>query len=329
MIGRLGDLRERGSRPGEETLGEVLRRWSLDGNREWLADGVQRGEPFLQISSAAPGSVLAWELEQLRAEGCVRLGPFWLPERWLHDGDGYRRVVRLVADHVLALPRSGEEVYVPKAQAELEPLLAAWPSVLALPTTARWSPVDLIAARAWPVHPLGVVAGPAHADGRTCSPAEFFFHDVDHARFKVRADLLARGIDVPDPYRDGSTFDAERGEHRRLMPAALPHLDASGWRDVGTRLRALARWLEAIDAEPDRAVAEAARWLLFELLHEKGLPVDAAVLTRELAGGAHVAKLRAKCAAGFYAAAGPSPAAVERLARASERLAAWLAVEAA
>ncbi len=329
MIGRLGDLRERGSREGEETLGAVLRRWSLDGNREWLADGVQRGEPFLQISSAAPGSVLAWEIEQLQAEGCVRLGPFWLPVRWLHDGDGYRRVVRLVAEHVLALPRSGEEIYVPKAQAELEPLLAAWPWVLALPTGADWSLDDLIAARAWPVHPLGVVAQSARADGRECSPAEYFFHDVDHARFKVRADLLARGIDVPDPYRDGSTYDAKNGEHRRLMPAALPHLDASGWRDVGARLARLRRWLDAISAEPDRALAEAARWLLFELVHEKGMPIEAAVLARELGGGAHVAKLRAKCAAGFYGAQGPSPAAVARLARASDRLAVWIAAEGA
>lgn len=312
VIGRLDELRRRAARHGEQTLADVLPRWSLAGNRDWLADGLQCGEPFLQVSTAAPGSVLAWELAQLRAGGCVRLGPFWLPARWLHDGAHYRRVLRLVAEHVLALPGDGVPVYVPKALAELEPLLAAWPFVVALPATARWSIDDLVLARAWPVHPLGVVAGPRHADGAPRSPGEFFCHDVDHARFKLREDLLARGVDVPDPYVDGGTFDAGRGVHRSVLPALLPHLSAVGWREAPGREARARRWLAAAAALPD-ALAEAARWLLFELVHEKGLPLDANVLARALATDAHVAKLRRKAAAGFFARRGPGAAAIARL----------------
>ena len=52
------------------------------------------------------------------------------------------------------------------------------------------------------------------ADGRPCSPAEFFFHDVDHARFKLREDLAARGVTIPDAYVNGTTLDPATG--RRL-----------------------------------------------------------------------------------------------------------------
>lgn len=312
VIGGLAELRRRGARHGEQTLADVLPRWSLAGNRDWLADGLSCGEPFLQVSTAGPGSVLAWELAQLRAGGCVRLGPFWLPARWLHDGAHYRRVLRLVADHVLGLPGDTAPVYVPKALAELEPLLAAWPFVVALPTARPCSIDDLILARAWPVHPLGVVAGPTHADGAPRSPGEFFCHDVDHARFKLREDLLARGVDVPDPYVDGGTFDAARGAHRVVLPALLPHLSAVAWHEAPAREDRARRWLDAAAALP-RAFGEAARWLLFELVHEKSLPLDADVLARALATDAHVVKLRRKAAAGFFDRHGPDAAALARL----------------
>jgi hypothetical protein len=246
LIGRLGDLERRERRAREQRLTDALVRWSLDANREWLVDGVQRGEPFLQISTAPADSVLAWEVAQLRQEGYVGIGPFWVPVRWLRDGEAYRRVVRLVADHVLLLPDGGEPVFVPKARAELEPLLAMWPFVLVLPLASTLSIDDLIAARAWPVHPLGVVKGPSLADGRVSSPAEFFCHDVDHARFKVREDLLARGVTIPDAYVHGSTFDPARGEHRSILPAALAHVDATSWREAAERSARAAAWLDAI-----------------------------------------------------------------------------------
>lgn len=320
VIGRLSDLERRERRASEQRLADALARWSFAGNREWLADGVRAGEPFLQISPAAADSVLAWEIEQLRAEGYVGVGPFWVPVRWLRDPDGYRRVVRLVAGHVLAAPDPGEPVYVPKARGELDALLAMWPFVLVLPTSARVSIDDLIHARAWPVHALGVVDAPTAADGGPRSPGEFFFHDVDHARFKVREDLLARGVAVPDPYVDGDTFDRRRGEHRCVLGDAIARVDADGWVRGAARAELARDWLAAIDALDDREVATAARWLLFELVHEKSLPLDVDVLGRALATDVHVAKLRAKCARGFHGGHGPSPAAIARLDAARE----WL-----
>ena len=320
VIGRLDDLQRHRRRPDEQQIADALLRWSLDANHDWLLEGVRRDEPFLQISSAAPGSVLAWELEQLRHEGYCGIGPLWVPVRWLRSGDDYRRVVRLIAEHLVSLPNSGPAIYVPKAQAELEPLLAAWPRLLVMPCTAPLSIIDLIIARAWPVRPLGVVTTHAWADGRRCGPAEFFCHDVDHARFQVREDLLARGIEVPDPYVDGSTFDRARGEHRTLVPAALQHLDADAWRTAAARSQLVHEWLAAIAAAPQDELAEASLWLLFELVHEKSLPIDAIVLTAALATTRHLDKLRTKCANGFYAGHGPTPAAMAALAPARD----WL-----
>jgi len=320
VIGRLGDLAERERASGEQYFADVVARWSFAANDEWLVDGVRTGEPFLQISAAEPGSVLAWELERLRDEGCVRVGPFWLPTAWFRDGERYRRLVRLVAEHVLALPPSGDAIYVPKACGELEPLLGLWPHVLVVPTSASHSLDDLIVGRAWPVHPLGVASRPTWADGRMSSPAEFFFHDVDHARFKVREDLLARGIAIPDAYRAGSTFDAERGEHRCFIPQARPHVSMVGWQQASERALRVRGWLDAISAEEQHELATAARWLLFELVHEKSLPIDVTVLSDALATPAHAAKLQAKHAAGFYERGAPSAAAIARLPEARE----WL-----
>lgn len=256
---------------------------------------------------------LAQEIAQLRQEDHLAIGPFRVPARWRREAESYRRFVYLVADHVLALPNHGEPGYVPKARAELAPLLALWPFVLVVPTTGSLSLDELILARAWPVHPLGVEEGPALADGRLCSPAEFFFHDVDHARFKVREDLLARGVVIPDAYVDGSTFDGASGQHRQILPAALPHVDASSWQGAEERSALAHRWLDAIAREPDRDLGEAARWLLFECVHEKSLPLDVAVLARALATETHSDKLRRKCTNGFFGAVGPALAVVARL----------------
>lgn len=322
MIGRLDDLQQREPRAGEQRIGDVLARWSIDGNAEWLGDGVRRQQPFLQVSPAEPGSVLQWELRRLQASGYVMVGPWWVPAAWFRDAACYRRVLTLVADHVLAQPRDGEAVYLPKAAAEFDLLLALWPHVLALPTTAALSIDELILARAWPVHPLGIVAEASWADGRARCPAEFFCHDLDHARFKVREDLLARGVPIADPYRDGSTFDCERGAHRTVLDLAAPFVDGDGWRR-GARREARARaWLAAIAAEPRRSLADAARWLLFELVHEKSLPLEPAVLGPALASRAHVDKLLRKCALGFFGGRGPSPAAVVDL----ESAPPWLAL---
>jgi len=102
------------------------------------------------------------------------------------------------AEHVLADAVGSAPEYVPKVAGELASLLAMWPHVLLLPTSRSLSLDDLLRLRAWPLHPLGVVAQPARADGAVRSVAEYFAHDVDHARYKVREDLRVRGQAVPD-----------------------------------------------------------------------------------------------------------------------------------
>lgn len=120
---------------------------------------------------------------------------------WTINGSSYHDLVRLCASYVMeleAIVPACEPLYVPKVRDELEPLLALWPHVLALPIIDELSARDLLRLRAFPVHPLGVMDEAVWGDGRRLSPAEFFFHDVDHARFKVRADLLAMGIQLRD-----------------------------------------------------------------------------------------------------------------------------------
>lgn len=313
VIGRIDDLARRARRDQEQQIADELVRWSLDANHAWLREGVQQQQPFLQISPAAANTVLAWELDQLHREGYVGIGPLWVPRAWLADGERYRRCVLQLAEHVLADAAGSSPEYVPKVAGELASLLAMWPHVLLLPTSRSLSLDDLLRLRAWPLHPLGVVPQPKWADGAVRSPAEYFAHDVDHARYKVREDLLVRGRAMPDPYVGGSTFDAERGVHRAVMAAAVPLVDAEGWRAAAQRAARIDQWLLAIGAERDPTLAAAAQWLLFELLHEKSLPPEAAVLVPALVGDAHVGKLAQKGTRGFHGPHGPDAAALAAL----------------
>jgi hypothetical protein len=191
--------------------------------------------------------------------------------------------------------------------------------VLVLPITARVSERTLIELRAFPAHLLGVVTRVEWADGRPCSPAEYFFHDLDHARFKLREDLGAHGIDIPDAYRDGSTVDPATGRHRAIVPAAAVHGEALAalWRTSGERLALARRLHAAIDALADRALASAADLLLFEIVHEKSFPLVPRVLRRELGTRAHREKILAKVACAFYGTRVPPADGVAALARAS------------
>ena len=313
ILGRHDDVAHWVCRPGQQRLDDVVEAWSIEANAAWVDAGVRRGEAFLQISPDRAGSVLAWELDRIRAAGYVAAGPWWVPADWRRDADAYRRVLRRVARWVLQQPDTAEAVYVPKVRAELEPLLELWPHVLALPTSATLSIDQLILARAFPVHALGVVTQPTWADGRWCSPAEFFHHDLDHARYKVREDLLVLGITLPDAYVEGSTHDASTGQHRLILPAAQGQVGPALWNAAPARAAFARSLLDAIGAEPRRDLADAARWLLFELVHEKSLPLEAAVLQRELSTPTHALKLRAKCERGFYAGQTPTPAVIRRL----------------
>ncbi|MCB1058515.1 MAG: hypothetical protein KDD11_23675 [Acidobacteria bacterium] len=202
---------------------------------------------------------------------------------------------------------AGSAVYVPKAAGEVEPLLRLWPAALAVPTPMAFEAVDLVELRAFPVHPLGLVAEPSWADGGVRSPAEFFFHDLDHARFKIREDLRVEGIEIPDAYRLGTTLDAETGQHRTILSAAESRVGSLLWGRVESRRELCARLLafSASLAEPLRTATEL---LLFEILCEKSLPLDEDVLVHELRSGAHVIKARRKQASGFYGdyASGPA-----------------------
>lgn len=223
--------------------------------------------------------------------------------RWLSEGASYHDLVRLCATYVMELEAvvpACESVYVPKVRDELEPLLALWPHVLALPTIDDLSPRDLIRLRAFPIHPLGVTGKIVWADGRQCSPGEFFFHDLDHARFKVREDLLAMGLEVRDAYQDGTTFDPVTQRHRSILPEAFGKVGCSLWSMAERRCSFVENTFKRMDALPDRSLADAAEWLLFQILHEKSFPLDIPTLRRELETSRHVELLRSKVDNGFY-----------------------------
>src|SRR5262245_10449633 len=100
--------------------------------------------------------------------------------RWELAGASYHDLVRLSSRYVCALDRGSPplpSVYFAKASGELEPMLRLWPHVLVLPTTTKLSERKLIELRAFPVHIIGIMAQVEWADGRPCSPAEFFYHD--------------------------------------------------------------------------------------------------------------------------------------------------------
>lgn len=263
---------------------------SLLGLRRRAEQAAAAGAPTFAIPEAAPAAEhVAATSNSLRREA----------ERWAADGASYHALVRLVARAVAERAAPGPAEFVPKAIGELEPMLRLWPSVLAIPTPTAFSPLDLVTLRAFPVHPLGLVERPTWADGRLCSPAEYFFHDLDHARFKIREDLRVEGIDLPDAYEGGSTVDPRTGRHRVILPAAEGRIGSALWDRAEARL-ALARRLLAFAASLGGARTLAAEALLFELIYEKSHPLDEAALARELSTDEHVAKIRRKRASGFF-----------------------------
>ncbi|MEO8128678.1 MAG: hypothetical protein ABI822_16370 [Bryobacteraceae bacterium] len=174
----------------------------------------------------------------------------------------------------------------------------------------------LIASRPIPVHILGIVTERSWADGRWCSPADFFYHYLDHARFKIREDLLALGYECPDA--DGE---------RLILPHVLGCIREAGpklWDLAPERLALARRLLSGIDGLAEKDLACAAELLLFEIVHEKSFPVDRVVLDRELRNAAHIAKLRRKCAAGFYGEANPDEPVTGRLEHARDWLVEYL-----
>jgi hypothetical protein len=274
---------------------------SLAELRRAAEDAATAGDATFSIPAAAP---VAERLATM-AEGSLRQEA----EGWLRAGASYHALVRLAGEVVKACAGDGwptETVYVPKAEGELEAMLRLWPAVLALPTAQPLTAPDLVALRAFPVHPLGIVNTPSWADGRLCTPAEYFFHDLDHARFKIREDLLVEGMALPDAYQEGTTWDARTGRHRMILDAAFGRIGPTLWNEAESRA-ALAGRLLAYGASLDEPRAAAAELLLFEILCEKSYPLDVNVLARELHSGVHVDKIRRKHASGFYGHDVPEP----------------------
>jgi hypothetical protein len=239
---------------------------------------------------------------------------------WVSAGASYHGLVRLAARAVAAMDRrcgSFEPIYGPKASAELEPILQLWPRILAIPTTARLSARSLIELRAYPVHPLGVVCEATWADGVLTAPSEYFFHDLDHARFKVREDLVALGSEIPDAYENGSTLDPATGLHRSILPFAFDRLGDELWQRADARRAAALSLLARADAIADPVVSRAAELLLFEIIHEKSFPLEQAVIERELSLPAHIAKIRRKHETGFFGSADPGGEVIAALQAAS------------
>lgn len=303
------------------------------------ADGHWRKCPRRSLLELAP--VL---LARARAAAATRCTTFAVPEAapvaawivarvadpdlrsqavaWLTGGTGYHDLIRLCARAALSLDASTfEPLFRSKAGAELEPLLSLWPHVLVLPTASRLSQSDLIRLRAFPVHPLGLVAEPTWADGGLLSPSEYFFHDLDHARFKVREDLLLKGLAVPDAYRDGSTIDARTGRHRAILPVAAGLVAAASLGEVATSHTRARHMLGRVRSLRETAIARAAELLLFEMVHEKSLPLEPSTIARASKDDAHVAKLWRKHSAGFFGADGPAPEVMNALSSARVALA--------
>jgi hypothetical protein len=222
---------------------------------------------------------------------------------WRSSGAGYHALLRLCARAVVALDEShapSTSHYRDKAGGELEPMLALWPHVLVVPTALSLTAWDMIRLRAVPVHPLGLVDEMTWTDGALAHPSEFFFHDLDHARFKVREDLLVEGIEIPDAYRDGTTIDPVTGSHRVILPFARGRIGDRLWLCAGERAAIAQRLSACVAALGEGPLATAAELLLFEIVHEKSFPLDPVVLNRELDTDAHLAKLHRKAATRFF-----------------------------
>ncbi len=108
------------------------------------------------------------------------------------------------------------------------------------------------------------------------------------------------GVHIPDAYRDGTTFDPAAGRHRAILPEAFGKVGSSLWSSAENRASLVESLFSRIDALPERSLANAAEWLLFQMLHEKSFPVDVPMLQRELATPRHVELLRTKVDNGFY-----------------------------
>jgi len=279
-------------------------------------DAARRGDATAAVPEAT--AAIAWVAEKvpapaLRAEA----------EALMASGASYHALVRLCARAVMAFD-AAHSPFVPhyreKVGDELEPMLALWPDVLVWPTAAALTAWDMIRLRAFPVHPLGLSDGMAWTDGAPAPPSEFFFHDLDHARYKVRQDLRVEGIEIPDAYQEGTTIDSRTGRHRGILQFAEGRVGDRLWTRATARAAFAERLWMGVATMGGGPLAAAAELLLFEIIHEKSFPLDPAVLQRELGDPAHLEKLGRKAATRFFPA-GITDAVLDALPSARVRLA--------
>lgn len=310
-------IRSAGLRMGADGYWKAQRRSLVDLAPRLLARAhaaAEAGAQTFAFPEAAP--VAAWIAARV-ADPALRSEAVG----WLMGGAGYHDLIRLCARAVSALdPAAPPSFFRLKAGGDLEAILALWRDVLLVPTTARQSRSELVRLRMFPVHPLGLIAEPTWADGDLLTPSEYFFHDLDHARFKIREDFMRRGLDIPDAYEDGSTIDPRTGRHRAILPEVASRLAVRLHGSASSRPAAAQRLIAGVRSLR-KAEARAAELLLFELVHEKSLPLDSAALARAVADDAPVAKLWRKQGSGFFGSNRPMPEVMNALPAAAAALA--------
>jgi len=233
-------------------------------------------------------------------------------QAWSATGYRYDEAIRLARDYVTLVDDAHRPgVYETRVAAEFDDALALAPAVIMLPSFEALDMVDLLRLRATAARVIGLRDHTAFADGEASTPAEFFWHDVDHLRFMVREDLAALGVVIADAYGppgpDGrrTTLDAATGTHRCILAAASASLMARRSAHAGLMRRAtrtvddLLAGLAQRERDHGGAVA-AARLTLFEICHEKSFTPVPEILRRELTTGSHAAKIRLKLAQRFW-----------------------------
>ena len=114
------------------------------------------------------------------------------------------------------------------------------------------------------------------------------------------------GVQIPDAYRDGTTFDPVARRHRAILPEAVGKVGPSLWSIAANRCSLVEDLFNRMDALSNRSLANAAEWLLFQILHEKSFPLHVPTLRRELATPHHIKLLHTKVDNGFYEKNTPS-----------------------
>lgn len=236
-------------------------------------------------------------------------------DAWPGAGCRYVEAISLARDYIAAIDDAGTpRDYADRVAAEFDDAVRLAPSVVIVPSFESLGMADLLRLRATTARVVGLRNAAAFADGAVCTPAAFFWHDLDHLRFMVREDLAVLGVAIPDAYGAAdthgrrSTVDPATGRHRCILAAAVAPLAAQRAAHVHLMARA-ARTVEDLAARLDShetnlpVVAAAARLTLFEVCHEKAYTPVPEILRRELSHDAHLAKMRLKLARRFWGAA--------------------------